>query len=282
MSIEFVWLDGRIVRADRAFVPALDRAVQYGYGLFEVTRAYGGVPFRIDRHLARMRRSARRFDLKLPLGDDAIERAARQLLVRSRRPDASLRLVLTGGEEAAASRFMIRARPLRPLPPSWLTRGARVRIAEWRRDPRVPLHGHKTLNYLEHVRGHEAAWKGGFADTILIGLSGELLEGCASNLFLVQDGALHTPSLGPILPGVTRAAVIEIARSLGLRTVERRLDLKELDRAEEAFITNALIELVPVTRVESRKIGAGRPGALTRLLMERYRRLVVEETKGGN
>jgi len=264
-----VWINGNIVTVDKATVSALDPAVQIGFGLFEVMRAYGGEPFLLDRHVARMRRSARRFGMRIGYGDAAIDRAARALLKANRLEDAYLRLVQTAGGS-----FMIRATPPPRVPAAWYRRGAAVGFAEWRRDPRAPLFGHKTLNYLENVRTLERAHREGLADLLFQGLDGRVLEGCVTNVFLVKGGRIRTPALEGILPGVTRAAVLEIARSLEIETSEGRVMPHDLERADEVFLTNAMIEVLPVSRVGSRRIGA--PGPVTKSLMPGYKRLVAE------
>lgn len=269
MNTPRVWINGRLLPECHALIPALDPATQNGSGLFDVARGYGGVPFRLDRHLARMRRSARHFGLRLRWSDAAIGRAVHEVLKANRLKDAYIRLVQTGG-----GTFMIRATPPPRLPTAWFRRGAAVAFASWRRDPRGPIFGHKTLNYLENVLTLERARRAGLADVLFLGLDGSVLEGCVTNVFLVKGGRLRTPALEGILPGVTRATVLEIARSEGIRASEGRVVPRDLERADEVFLTNAMIEVLPVSRVGSRKIGP--PGRVTRSLMAGYRQLVAK------
>lgn len=258
-----VWLDGRLV--DRPAVSALDPAVQIGFGLFEVMRAYDGAPHLLDRHLGRMRKSARRFGLRVRWSDSAIERGARSLLRALRLRSAYVRLVLTGG-----GTFMIRATPLPRIPAAWYRKGAAVDFAPWRRDPRAPLYGHKTLNYLENVLTVERARKKGLADYLYLSVDGRVLEGCVSNVFLVKGGRLQTPALRGILPGVTRGVVIELAKTQKIRVDERSLMPSDFERADEVFLTNALIEVLPISRVGRTRLSA--PGTLTTSLAAAYRR----------
>ncbi|MBI2900551.1 MAG: aminotransferase class IV [Planctomycetes bacterium] len=268
--MEYLSLNGKILPEAEAQIPATDPAVAHGLGLFEVTRAYRGVPFRIADHLSRMRRSATRFGLRLAPGRVGEEIA--ELCRRNRLEDAYVRITLTGG-----GNFLIRTRPLERLPAAWYRRGARVLLAESRRDPAGILYGHKTLNYLENVMLRDRARRAGAADTILIGLGGEVLEGCVSNVFLVRRGRLVTPSLDAhILPGVTRKVVLGLAARARLRVDERTVGADEMTEAEEAFLTNSLVEVLPVTR-----IGAGRvagPGRITRFIADEYRKTVERET----
>lgn len=258
-----VWIDGRIIPARRATVPALDSAVQIGSGLFEVMRAYDGVPFLLDRHLARMRTSAKLFGLRFRPSDATLEKAALALLKSNKLKSAYVRLVLTGG-----GTFMILAKPLPVITKSWYEKGAAVDYAPWRRDARAPLYGHKTLNYLENVLTRERALAKGLADVLFLSMDGSVLEGCVTNVFLVSRGRLVTPALEGILPGVTRGEVIRLARSMKIPVIERRVLPRDLERADEVFLTNALIEVLPVSRVGKRRIGP--PGPVARSLRAGY------------
>ena len=264
-----LWIDGRIVAEDRATVRALDPAVQIGFGLFEVLRAYEGEPYLLDLHLKRMRRSAEVHGLEIRYGDATIRRGARSLLRTLGLKSAYVRLVQTGG-----GTFMIRATTLDRLPAAWYARGAAVDYAPWRRDPRAPLYGHKTLNYLENVQTLVGARGMGLADVLFLSLDGHVLEGCVSNVFVVSRGRLKTPAHPGILPGVTRGEVLRLSRSLGIPVEEGPLRPRHVERADEVFLTNALIEILPVARVGSRRIGP--PGPVTRTLMGGYQRRVVK------
>ena len=259
-----VWLNGRIVPASKATVAATDPAVQHGLGVFEVTRAYDGVPYLLDRHLARLRRSAEAFGLKVPSSDAALTRGAADLLATLRLKSAYVRIVLTGGEE-----LMILASPLPEIPEAWYRDGTPVDFAPWRRDPRGPLFGHKTLNYLENVLTRERARAKGMADVLFLSTDGHVLEGTVSNLFIVSHGRLQTPALEGILPGVTRGEVMRLAKEMRISVEEAHLLPKDLVRADEAFLTNALIEVMPISRVGRFEFGP--PGPVTRRLAAAYR-----------
>jgi branched-subunit amino acid aminotransferase/4-amino-4-deoxychorismate lyase len=249
-----VWLDGRFLPETEALVPAVDPAFLYGRGLFEVVRGYDGRPFRLRDHLERMRHSARRFGI--PFRAPALEPVIRELSRRNRAPDSYIRVTLS-----SRGHLLVLVRPRRPLPAAWYERGAKILVAPWQRDPRAPVVGHKTLSYFENVLAHEEALRRGCADMILVGPGDEILEGCVSNIFLVFDGKIVTPPLGRgILPGVTRRVVMELAR-VRERVVRRR----ELREADEVFITNALIGVLPV----------GRPGPVARQVAAAYRSEVL-------
>lgn len=267
-----VWFDGRLT--DRATLPALDSSVQIGLGVFEVLRAYDGIPYLLDRHLARMRKSARYFGLKFRWRDAAIERGVFSLLRALKLKSAYVRLVLTAGGS-----FLIRASKLPAIPPKWYREGAAIDYAPWRRDTRAPLYGHKTLNYLENVLTRERALAKGLADVLFLSMDGRVLEGCVTNVFLVKGGRIQTPALDGILPGVTRGEVIRLAKSLKIPIEERHLLPRDFDRADEVFLTNALVEVLPVSRVGHRRIG--KPGRVTRELESAYRRSAVTAGRAG-
>lgn len=246
-----VWLDGRFVSEARAALPATDRAVLHGRGLFETMRAYRGIPFRFEDHLRRMAASASRFRIPFPALPP--EPVVRELCRRNGLRDAAVRMTLSG-----EGRLLITSRRRRPVPRAWYARGARLMIAPWRRDPRSPLAGHKVTSYFENVLVHEEARQRGCADLLFVGLRNEVLEGAVSNIFLVIKGQLVTPEAIGILAGVARKVVLELAR-----VRERRVKIDELDRAEEVFLTNSLVEVLPI----------GRPGPVGRKIAEEYRAL---------
>lgn len=249
-----VWLDGKYLPEDRATIPATDPGFLHGRGLFEAIRAYGGVPFRLEDHVERMRKSAEHFRIEFKPPD--LGKVVGELCRRNQAQDAYVRLTLSG-----KGRLLVIVRKRVPYPEEWYRKGAEVMIAPWRRDPRSPLVGHKTLSYLENVLTHEEAYRRGCADALYVGLRGELLEGCVTNVFLVIRGKIVTPRLAQgILPGVTRKVVMELAK-----VRERKVRVKELWKADEAFLTNALIEVLPVVKP---------PGPVTRRIMDAYSRKV--------
>ena len=266
-----LWLDGKIVPASKALISASDPAVQSGQGLFEVIRGYYGVPFLLDRHIDRMRKSARHFGFKMRWSDAAIDKGVRELLRVNRIADAYIRIVLTAGGS-----LMILTKKRTPLPAAWYKNGAAVRFAPFRRDPAGPLFGHKTLNYLENILTHEAARKAGYADALIRAIDGRVLEGCVTNVFLVKDGVLRTPALKGVLPGVTRQVVMELAKRQGIKVVEGFVTPRDLERVEEVFLTNALFEILPVTQIETHRIASRRPGPRTHRLLVAYAQRIAD------
>lgn len=248
--MRFILLNGRFVSARRASIPVLDRAVMPGLGLFESLRIYDGEPFLLDEHVARMRAGARRLGIRMPP-----VRGIDRLIAANRARNAALRILLTGGAPGV--------RPSLIAMTDRLPRVPRSVAVETVVTSRGPLAGIKSLNYLEHRMIREAARRRGAYEAIYVTPAGELLEGTSTNLFAVVGGRVVTPPRREILPGITRARVMRLAD-----VAERRLTLRDLRRASEVFITNALIEIVPVRRMDAVRF---RKGAVARALKARYR-----------
>ena len=252
--MSMVWLDGSFLPEEKATVPAMDRAFLHGRGLFETLRAYSGAPFRLADHVARLAASAAHFKISFRAPD--LDPVVRELCRRNEVADAAIRITLS-----AEGRLLVSARPRQPLPQAWYDRGAEVMVAPWRRDTRMHLAGHKVTSYLENILVHDEAIERGCADALFVGLKGELLEGAVTNVFLVIKGKLVTPKLPGILPGITRKVVMEL-----IPVKERAVRIKELWKADEAFLTNALIEVLPI----------GKPGPVGRKVAEGYLQLTRE------
>jgi branched-chain amino acid aminotransferase len=272
-----VQIDGVSVSAGDARVAALDRGFLYGDSAFEALRTYGGVPFRLREHLARLAHSCAR--LRMPAPDLAalavdVNRAVRA----SDLDECYLRVVVTRGlgpigidpGAPGTSRTLVYALPLRLPPPDFYTRGVAVALVHGARDP--ALGGIKTGNYLAAVLAVAAAGDRGASEAVLLGASGEIAEGATSNVFVARDGVVRTPPLSTgILEGITRRVVIELSRETGSPAVEALLFPPDLYRADEVFITSSIREVVPVVRVDDVRVGSGAPGPLARRLAEAYR-----------
>jgi branched-chain amino acid aminotransferase len=282
----FCW-NGRIARASEVAISPLDHGVLYGDGLFETMRAYGGRVFRLDAHLERLATSAPVLRLELPWTAAELRAAVEQALAANALTDAYLRLtVLRGvgppGPDPALCRephYFVVARALKPYPERCYAEGAAAVVATTRQNEGSPLARVKSLSYLNHVLARVEAREAGADEALLLNGRGELAEGASSNLFVVREGTLVTPpEESGCLPGIARAVVLEVAPRLGLAVALRPLLLPELLGADEAFLTNSLMEVMPLSRVGDRPIGRGRPGAVTARLAAAYRALVDEET----
>jgi branched-chain amino acid aminotransferase len=271
-------------RVDPA-APALsvsDRGFTLADGCFETMRAYGGVIFRLDRHLGRLAGTADRLGIPVPSHlDQTVSDAARAL--RARRADAALRLTVTRGIGAglapvagAPPTTVLLIDRVPPFPATLFARGLSTHIALGRRNEHASTAGLKTLAYTEAVLAAAEARARGADDALFLDTAGHLCEGTSSNIFLVIRGVAHTPprSCG-VLPGITRAVVLEILATLDIPIVESPIPPEALDAADELFLTSSLREIAPVTSVSDRPVGTGAPGPVTRRVREAYQALIA-------
>jgi len=274
MSPRKVYLNGLFAAPENARVSVFDRGFCYGDGLFETLLAGGRNVFRLGRHLDRLFASARRIELDIPMTKGELARAIGETLRRSGEEKALVRLALSRGEQPPGLLFcpeapptvVISAAAFMPPPASEYENGIGVILTPAATGgdagPQV-----KSANYLRQILNRALAAKQGAGEAL--GLDGDdrVTEGSASNVFIVSGGVVRTPPVGPsVLPGITREAVIEIARRAGLDCREEAVSRQRLAVADEVFITNTRIGVLPVTRIESAAVGDGRPGPLTRRL----------------
>lgn len=282
-----IYLDGRILDADEARLPVNDRGVLFGDGLFETIRAYQGRPFRLHRHLERLREGCRVLRISGIPEDGEIEEAISALYRENvGRGDAYVRVTVTGGDfdgsrtltRSSRPRCFIVVKPFEGYPPEFYRRGIRVTVSSVRRNPHSPLWRIKTNNYLEPLYAKQEAADRGYEDALFLNTDGYLAEGSTSNLFLVSSGMVLTPHLDcGILPGITRETILELCSSKGIDLQEGFYRLADLHGADEAFLTMTTGELIPVTEVDGVTIGHKCPGPMTVFLSTAYRRLVEEE-----
>lgn len=282
-----VWLNGRLVHADRARVCVLDRGLLYGDGLFETLRAYRGRPLALEEHLARLARSARVLALPLPSPKTWQEAIAKVLAgCGLEGEDAAVRLTVTRGVGGSGPTppprprptLLVHARPIDPLLARRQARGVAVCLLPAWLGRALPAH--KTLCYLPGVLARRFAHRRRCSEALHVNGRGEVLEGASSTIFAVLGSAIATPPLDAgVLPGVTRALVLELARTLGLTVEERALRVDELTRVREVFLASSVVEILPVVRLSGKPVSGGRPGPVTRRLQAAYR-AHVEATLG--
>ena len=269
-----LWVNDGLVPAGRGRLDPRDRGFTLGDGLFETMRAGGGgVPW-VDRHLVRLRDGAASIGLPLPWTDGELTDAVVRTLAANGLADGVVRLTVSRGtparrgllpEDDAKPFLVVHAEPFAGYPPTLYARGLRAITSQTRRNERSPLAGLKTLNYLDNVLARREAAAHGADEALLRNTRGYLACASAANLFLVHGRTLVTPSIrSGALPGTTRAFVLsELTPRLGLGAVERMVRAGELFAADEAFLTNALIGVLPLTVVDGRPVGSGQPGPVT-------------------
>ena len=284
----YVWLNGSLLPRAEARVPIDDRGFLYGAACFETLRASGGAVFRLGRHLDRLEAGLRAMGADPP-PRDVLRAAIGGTLEANALPEARVRLTVSAGtggarpglETADALLVLVTAQPVpEAVAPS---RALVVRVATDR-----PLAFAKTANYLGPLLALEEARRAGLDQALLLDRAGEVVEASTANVFAVLGGEggeslLVTPPLeAGALPGVTREAVLECARGLGLETEERRLPLAELLAAREALLTNSIAAVQPLAELRDgeRRYEFEAPGSATRALIEAYRELVARECGG--
>ena len=281
---ELVYLNGSLLPRGDARISALDYGFLYGYGLFETMRAYGGRVFRLDRHLDRLARSAER--LGIVVETPALENAVAETMRASRLSDARVRLTVSVGEggtvpdPATCGRptVLVVAGQYHPFPDEVYRRGFKTVVSSIRRNSQSPLSGMKSLNFLESMLARQEARAAGVDEALILNERGLLAEASMSNVFLVSGESVKTPDLCcGVLPGITREAVLALAVGMGMEATECDVTLDELRQADEAFVTNSVMEVMPLTEVAGNAVRDGKPGPVTRKLMAGYREMVGRE-----
>lgn len=277
-----VYLDGQWVEAERAQVSVFDHGLLYGDGVFEGIRAYGGRVFALDAHVRRLYESAHSILLDIGMPEREMAERIDESVRRNGLTDAYIRVVVSRGKgdlgldprKCERATVIIIADAIALYPPSLYENGLRAITVSIRRtavdalSPRV-----KSLNYLNNVLAKEQAIAAGVAEAILLGPEGYPIEATGENLFIVRRGRVITPPvyLG-VLEGITRATVLDLARAQGRETAEEPFTLHDLYVADECFLTGTAAEIVPVVEVDGRRVADGRPGTVTRALIEAYRK----------
>jgi branched-chain amino acid aminotransferase len=282
-----VFVNGEIVEESAARIAAGDRGLLLGDGLFESMRAYRGKVFRLAAHLQRLQASAAFLRLTVPCSGEQIEKSISELLRLNSCAEAYVRVTLTRGDSvrglrldgAGPATLLIHARPIQPPPAEQYRNGAQLIISTVRQNSANPLARHKTLSYLLYLLARQEATDAGANGAILLNEHGQVAEESVSNVFLVRGGALLTPPPHcGLLPGITRGAVLDLARAGGIRVEERPITAGELFDADEMFLTNSLMGIMPVRSVDRRQIGGAAPGPMTRRVQGFYGAAVEAET----
>lgn len=268
-----IYLNDRFVDQKEALISVFDHGFLYGDGVYETLRTYEGRFFMLQPHLARLQRSARLIGLTIPIPESQWPALLRESLDRNGLPDAHLRITISRGEgdlgldPALCPRptVVIMAKPVIRYPDRLFQEGVALALVTVRRNLPAALSPQiKSLNFLNNILAKREAAEAGAFDALMLSGEGWLTECTTSNVFLVRQGRLCTPSADcGILEGITREVVMTLAREQGLTVDEGRYPAEALDDAEEAFLTNTSMEIMPVRAINGRAVGAGRPGPVT-------------------
>jgi branched-chain amino acid aminotransferase len=276
-----VYINGELVALSQARVPVADYGFLFGYSIFETMRAYDAKIFKLDRHLDRLSRSAQA--LGLAVDRPEWEKAIDAVIKANKYKGARVRLIVSAGPGSLSPDLASCTQPdlivlVAPyVPPAAVTyeQGYKMVISRIRRNTQSPLPGLKSANFLESLLARGEARHCGYDDALLLNDRGLLAEASSSNVFVLAEGELKTPQLGSgILPGVTRGCILEMAPALEIPVRECDISLEELLKAEEVFISNSMVEIMPVSRIDLQTIGEGKAGPVSLKLLEAYRAAV--------
>lgn len=287
MAEPTVFLNGLFMPLSCARVSVLDRGFSYGDGLFETMRSYERKIFRLDAHLERLYQSLDIIYLGVPMTVGEMRSAVRETLIRNGHSDSMIRLTISRGEQNTGFHIdpdtpptlVIIVRPLETLPREWVEKGIKISLFPSTAQKLGGLERQiKSCNFLSNIIIRERAHRQNSVEGIRIDEQGHVTEGTTSNIFIVKNATLITPEINEnILPGITRRAVLEIAARKGIPVALQTLTAEDIYHAEEVFITNSIIEILPVRVADDRTIGDGNPGTITRFLHEEFLKSVEGE-----
>jgi branched-chain amino acid aminotransferase len=282
-----IYISGKLVDKSDAKISVFDHGVLYGDGVFEGIRAYSGRVFRLKQHVDRLYESAKGIHLEIPMKREEMAAAIVDTLAQNKLVDAYIRVLVTRGagslgldpRKTSDPQVVIITDKISLYPDELYEHGLKiVTAATTRNHPNAVNPRIKSLNYLNNILAKIEGIEAGCVEALMLNHKGEVAECTGDNIFVVRSGAIHTPSIDSgILEGITRDAVIELARAAGYSVTERTMDRHDVFTADECFLTGTAAELIPVVACDGRTIGAGRPGPITRELRERFQRLVREE-----
>ncbi|GIW86904.1 MAG: branched chain amino acid aminotransferase [Isosphaeraceae bacterium] len=279
MSLQ-IYIGGKFYDKADAKISVYDHGLLYGDGVFEGIRAYNGRVFRLEQHVDRLFDSARAIHLTIPMTKAEVIAAVEKTLAINGLKDAYVRLIVTRGagslgldpRKTSDPQVIIIADSIQLYPEELYEHGLKIITAGTIRNHPAALNPRiKSLNYLNNILAKIEGTNAGCLEALMLNHQGQVAECTGDNLFIVKQGVIHTPSIDSgILEGITRAAVIEIARSIGLTVVERAMDRHDIYTADECFLTGTAAEVIPCVELDGRPIGDGRPGPVTRDLRRRF------------
>jgi len=285
-----VYIDGKYYPKSQAKISVYDHGLLYGDGVFEGIRAYNGVVFKLREHIDRLYRSARVIMLEIPLTKEEMINAVLETLRKNNLHDAYIRLIVTRGvgdlgldpRKCPKPTVIIITDVIKLHSKEAKEKGIRALIVWVKRDPvDATSHEVKSLNYMNSILGKIEANVAGFDEAICLDKNGHISEGIAENIFIVKNGKIITPptSTGALV-GITRDVIMKLAEKLGYKAVEANITPTDLFTADEAFFTGTAAEVVPIVEVNKRKIGEGKPGPITKRLMQEFEKVVRDPKEG--
>jgi branched-chain amino acid aminotransferase len=284
-------VDGKFYPKSEAKISVYDHGLLYGDGVFEGIRAYNGVVFKLKEHIDRLYTSAHTIMLEIPWSKEKMTRAVLDTLKKNKLKDSYIRLVVTRGvgdlgldpRKCSKPTIIVITEPMIVLhSKEKIERGITTMITWVKRDPvDATTHEVKSLNYLNSVLGKIESNIAGVDEAICLDKTGFVCEGVAENIFIVKEGNVITPPTATgALRGITRTVVIKLVEKLRYPLIERNITPNELFTADEVFLTGTAAEITPVREVNKRKIGDGKPGPITKRLLQEFNKLVTNTKEG--
>ncbi|MEM1579289.1 MAG: branched-chain-amino-acid transaminase [Archaeoglobaceae archaeon] len=281
-----VYLDGKFVPENEARISVFDHGFLYGDGVFEGIRAYNGRVFRLREHIDRLYDSAKAINLEIPMSKKEFEEIILETLRKNNLRDAYIRPIVTRGvgdlgldpRKCKNPTIIVITKPWGKLYGDLYEKGLKAVTVAVRRNSYDALPPNiKSLNYLNNVLAKiEANVKGG-DEAIFLDKDGFVSEGSGDNIFIVKNEKIVTPPTINNLRGITRGVAIEIIQKLAIPFAERNIGLYDLYTADEVFVTGTAAEIAPIVEIDGRKIGDGKPGKITKLLMKEFEKLTQTE-----
>ncbi|PLR93678.1 branched-chain-amino-acid transaminase [Bacillus sp. T33-2] len=287
MPEQWIYLNGEFVTKENAKISVYDHGFLYGDGIFEGIRVYSGNIFRMEEHMDRLYRSAKSIMLQIPHSEDELTELIVQTVEKNGLEDAYIRVVVSRGIgdlgldpfKCPKANVVIIVEPLSIFPKELYETGLEIiTVATRRNRPDVLSPKVKSLNYLNNVLVRIEAHLANVSEALMLNDQGYVAEGSADNIFIIKGGCFYTPPgyIGA-LEGITRSAVMEIAKDLGYEVKEEPFTRHDVYTADEVFLTGTAAEVIAVVKVDGRTIGDGMPGVHTNRILEKFRERVVSE-----
>lgn len=289
---KYVWFDGKFITLDKAKVPITTHAIHYGTSVFEGIRAYWNdqnlFVFRLEEHIKRFRRSGQFYNISLNFSNKEIFDAILEICKKNRlKKSCYIRPFYFVGEyginlhvtEKAPTIVAIFTFPFGDL---FNKNGISAGISSWRKfsDLSTPPQAKMGGNYLNSIIATQEAKRNGFDEAILLDLEGNVSEAPGENIFIIRDGKIFTPPLNSsALDGITRDAIIKIGKDHEMQVSENEITRSELMMADEVFLTGTAAEITPIISIDGKKIGNGKPGNITKKMMEEYEEIVMNRNE---
>lgn len=285
MSLQ-IYISGKYYDKEHAKISVYDHGLLYGDGVFEGMRSYHGKVFRLQEHLDRLWDSARSIWLNIPISQEQMAAAVNDTLAKNGIRDGYIRLIVTRGSgtlgldpnKCPVPEVIIITDHIQLYPKEFYENGLKIVTAATVRNHTAALSPRiKSLNYLNNILAKIEGLRAGCVEALMLNTQGEVAECTGDNIFLVKGGVLFTPPIDAgILEGITRNAVIELAEKAGITVKQIPLSRHDVYIADEVFLTGSAAEVIPVVEIDSRTIGDGKPGPLTKQLTGKFHQLTRE------